>query len=138
MHPAEEIGGRVNILVAEVFDTELIGEGALETFKHALEELLEEDSIVIPQSAVIVAQPVSCPFFRSWNNFGDVCLEDHGGANPINHDLCNMCVRPPPGSLECPGLPSVHDIQLDSLGLERFTSMSDPQIVLRYLLWSVT
>ena len=58
MHPAEEIGGRANILVAEVFDTELIGEEALETFKHALEELLEEDSIVIPQSAVIVAQPV--------------------------------------------------------------------------------
>lgn len=32
---------RANILVTEVFDTELIGEGAIETFRHAHEELLE-------------------------------------------------------------------------------------------------
>lgn len=32
---------RANILVTEVFDTELIGEGALSTFRHAHETLLE-------------------------------------------------------------------------------------------------
>lgn len=32
---------RANILVAEVFDTELIGEGALSTFHHASQVLLE-------------------------------------------------------------------------------------------------
>lgn len=32
---------KANILVAEVFDTELIGEGALKTFKHAVDNLLE-------------------------------------------------------------------------------------------------
>lgn len=32
---------RANILVTEVFDTELIGEGALSTFRHAHEVLLE-------------------------------------------------------------------------------------------------
>lgn len=32
---------RANILVTEVFDTELIGEGALSTFRHAQEFLLE-------------------------------------------------------------------------------------------------
>jgi len=32
---------RANILVTEVFDTELIGEGALSTFRHAHEILLE-------------------------------------------------------------------------------------------------
>ena len=32
---------RANILVTEVFDTELIGEGALSTFKHAHAHLLE-------------------------------------------------------------------------------------------------
>ena len=32
---------RANILVTEVFDTELIGEGALVTFAHAHKELLE-------------------------------------------------------------------------------------------------
>lgn len=32
---------RANILVTEVFDTELIGEGAVKTFTHAQQELLE-------------------------------------------------------------------------------------------------
>lgn len=32
---------KANILVTEVFDTELIGEGALSTFSHAHENLLE-------------------------------------------------------------------------------------------------
>lgn len=32
---------QANILVTEVFDTELIGEGALSTFRHAHEVLLE-------------------------------------------------------------------------------------------------
>lgn len=32
---------RANILVTEVFDTELIGEGALSTFHHAHQVLLE-------------------------------------------------------------------------------------------------
>ena len=32
---------RANILVAEVFDSELIGEGAISTFRHAHKYLLE-------------------------------------------------------------------------------------------------
>jgi len=31
---------RANVLVTEVFDTELIGEGAIGTFRHAHEHLL--------------------------------------------------------------------------------------------------
>lgn len=31
---------KANILVAEVFDTELIGEGAISTFHHAINHLL--------------------------------------------------------------------------------------------------
>lgn len=37
---------RANVLVTEVFDTELIGEGAIATFRHAHEELLEVLSCV--------------------------------------------------------------------------------------------
>jgi len=32
---------RANVLVTEVFDTELIGEGAMSTFRHAHESLLQ-------------------------------------------------------------------------------------------------
>ena len=37
----EDMPSRANILVTEVFDTELIGEGALLTFAHAHKNLME-------------------------------------------------------------------------------------------------
>lgn len=58
---------RANILVTEVFDTELIGEGAISIFNHAHKELLEKNCIVVPDSATIYAQVVECPFAWSWN-----------------------------------------------------------------------
>lgn len=36
----EDMPTKANILITEVFDTELIGEGAIGTFRHALEHLL--------------------------------------------------------------------------------------------------
>lgn len=37
----KDLPHRANILITEVFDTELIGEGAIGTFTHAHKELLE-------------------------------------------------------------------------------------------------
>lgn len=39
--PNGDLPCRANILVTEVFDTELIGEGAIKTFTHAQQNLLE-------------------------------------------------------------------------------------------------
>ena len=39
--PGKDLPHRANILVTEVFDTELIGEGAISTFRHAHQVLLE-------------------------------------------------------------------------------------------------
>lgn len=36
----KDMAVRANILITEVFDTELIGEGAIETFNHAHQHLL--------------------------------------------------------------------------------------------------
>ena len=41
---------RANILVTEVFDTELIGEGAISTFNHAQDYLLTEVRILVEVS----------------------------------------------------------------------------------------
>lgn len=41
--PSGDLPCRANILVTEVFDTELIGEGAVKTFTHAQQNLLEVD-----------------------------------------------------------------------------------------------
>lgn len=70
--PGLDMPHRANILVAEVFDTELIGEGAIPTFRHAVEHLLEEDSYVIPHSATIYAQVIESPIALSWNKAMDL------------------------------------------------------------------
>lgn len=58
---------RANVLVTEVFDTELIGEGAISTFTHALDHLLTPDCYVIPDNATMYIQCVeSIECFR-WN-----------------------------------------------------------------------
>ena len=58
---------RANVLVTEVFDTELIGEGAISTFSHALEHLLTSDCHVIPDNAVMYVQVVESSICHDWN-----------------------------------------------------------------------
>ena len=49
-------------IVTEVFDTELIGEGAIATFRHALDNLLTPDCIVVPSRGRMYVQ-VGAPNF---------------------------------------------------------------------------
>lgn len=44
---------RPNVLVAEVFDTMVIGEGALNTYAHARRYLLSSEAVLIPRQAVL-------------------------------------------------------------------------------------
>ena len=57
--PGLDMERRCNILVTEVFDTELIGEGAISTFNHAHEHLLTKDCLTIPTGASVYCQLVS-------------------------------------------------------------------------------
>lgn len=66
---------KANILVAEVFDTELIGEGALYTYRKAHENLMEEDSICVPHSANVFVQIVDSELCQSWYGFQDFYVD---------------------------------------------------------------
>ena len=57
--PGLDMERRANILVTEVFDTELIGEGAIGTYNHAAANLLTKDRFVVPGSCLDVI----------WTNF---------------------------------------------------------------------
>lgn len=107
-----------NILVTEVFDTELIGEGALATFSHAQEFLLEENSIVIPQSATIYAQIVESPFIQNWNKIRNIY--DNEGR---------LLVQVPSKITNCGGANAVHDIQMDQIKSKDIKFLSDPNPV---------
>nr|XP_021192702.2 protein arginine N-methyltransferase 7 isoform X2 [Helicoverpa armigera] len=105
---------KANILVTEVFDTELIGEGALSTFSHAHKHLLEKDCIVVPDSAVMYAQVVECPTLWKWNKLNDLADED-----------LDIVLRTPQKMVDCPGSAAVHDLQLSQLPRHAFKELSE-------------
>ena len=70
--PELDMDERANILVTEVFDTELIGEGAISTFNHAHDYLLTEDCLVIPHSGRVFAQVVSSDLCSKWNGLHNI------------------------------------------------------------------
>ncbi|CAB3220456.1 unnamed protein product [Arctia plantaginis] len=112
---------KANILVTEVFDTELIGEGALSTFSHAHEYLLEKDCIVVPDSAVIYAQVVECSTLWKWNKLNDLADSD-----------LDIILKTPQKMKDCPGSAAVHDLQLSQLPRQTFNELSDPIPVFFY------
>lgn len=94
----EDLEERCNILVSEVFDTELIGEGALGVFIHAHENLLSQDVITVPYAATVYIQVVESHFLLQHNHLGD-----------------NIGLNVPTEWRDCPGPSSVHDLQLSQL-----------------------
>ncbi|KAK4876816.1 hypothetical protein RN001_009322 [Aquatica leii] len=112
---------RANILVSEVFDTELIGEGALVTFNHATTELLENDPIVIPSSANVYAQVVETPWAQNWNGFKDIYNSDG-----------ELLIKAPDCIIECLGSTIVHDIQLSQLSQNSFKEIIPPQMIAQF------
>ncbi|XP_065074013.1 protein arginine N-methyltransferase 7 [Ochlerotatus camptorhynchus] len=117
----EDMERKANVLVTELFDTELIGEGAIATYRHALEHLLEADCRVIPDKATIYAQVVECPLAISWqvpkilsNSDGDVLL------------------RTPEEIIDCRGSSAVFDVQLSQLPMESFNALSEPVPVFEF------
>ncbi len=91
----EDMLERANVLVTEVFDTELIGEGAIGTFTHALANLLTKDCHVIPDNAVMYVQVVESSMCHDWHWLD---LQKYGLKVP--HDFKN------------PAGDSIFDIQL--------------------------
>ncbi|XP_043198257.1 protein arginine N-methyltransferase 7-like [Amphibalanus amphitrite] len=107
--PEGDLSRRCNLLVTEVFDTELIGEGGLQTFKHAHQHLLEPGSLVVPSSAVVYAQVVQSAAVRRWSRFSPL------GSLHVPDDVS-----------ECHGAAAVHDLQLSQLSSSDFTALSQP------------
>ncbi|KAK2140166.1 hypothetical protein LSH36_1457g00024 [Paralvinella palmiformis] len=111
---------RANILVTEVFDTELIGEGALPTFHHAHKHLLEENCVVVPSLANLYIQVVHCDKASKWSRFQPITLPN--GAD----------VRPPSKLKKCSGTISVHDLQMELIPQDWFTPITEPVKVFRF------
>ncbi|XP_051030386.1 LOW QUALITY PROTEIN: protein arginine N-methyltransferase 7-like [Phodopus roborovskii] len=114
--PDGDLPCRANILVTELFDTELIGEGALPSYEHAHRHLVQENCEAVPHKATVYAQLVESRRMWSWNKLFPVRIQTGLGEQVIV----------PPSELErCPGAPSVYDIQLNQVSSADFTVLSD-------------
>uniref|UniRef100_A0A0X3PEN6 Protein arginine N-methyltransferase n=2 Tax=Schistocephalus solidus TaxID=70667 RepID=A0A0X3PEN6_SCHSO len=102
---------RANVLVAELLDTELIGEGALETYKHAAEHLLTPDAVLIPCKANMFMQVLDSPFLWSHHKICPVATQGSGVLHP------QASIFPTRSIQDCAGCPSVFDIQVSQLPL---------------------
>uniref|UniRef100_A0AC35TVI6 Protein arginine N-methyltransferase n=1 Tax=Rhabditophanes sp. KR3021 TaxID=114890 RepID=A0AC35TVI6_9BILA len=103
----KDVGTKGNIIVAEVFDTELIGEGALRTFKEAFGVLVEKGSSVVPARATVFVVPFESAILRSFNKIDSINLD------------CSLFEN-------CPGSHSVFDCQLSEMDLPDLVLLSDP------------
>ncbi|NXS98615.1 ANM7 methyltransferase, partial [Jacana jacana] len=114
--PDGDMQCRANILVTELFDTELIGEGALPAYEHAHRHLVQEGCEAVPHRATVYVQLVESKRMWSWNKLFPVHVEAEDGAKTIVS---------PPEMENCPGVPSVCDIQLNQMPSSDFTILSD-------------
>uniref|UniRef100_A0A8C3UYG9 Protein arginine N-methyltransferase n=1 Tax=Catharus ustulatus TaxID=91951 RepID=A0A8C3UYG9_CATUS len=114
--PDGDMQCRANILVTELFDTELIGEGALPSYEHAHKYLVQEGCEAVPHRATVYAQLVESRRMWSWKKLFPVHVEAEDGEKIII----------PPSEMEnCPGVPSVCDIQLNQMPSSDFSTLSD-------------
>ncbi|XP_013359370.1 PREDICTED: protein arginine N-methyltransferase 7 isoform X2 [Chinchilla lanigera] len=113
--PDGDMPCRANILVTELFDTELIGEGALPSYEHAHRHLVQENCEAVPHRATVYAQLVESRRMWSWNKLFPVRVQTSLGEKVI---------IPPLDMERCPGAPSVYDIQLNQVSPADFTPLS--------------
>ncbi|XP_023162762.2 protein arginine N-methyltransferase 7 isoform X2 [Drosophila hydei] len=106
---------KANLLVAELLDTELIGEGAIGIYNHAHDELLTEDALCIPARATCYAQVAQSPLASQWNSLK--ILPNLDG---------DILLRPPAQLLQCSGEAALHDVQLSQLPPNLFQVLSEP------------
>ncbi|XP_074864831.1 protein arginine N-methyltransferase 7 isoform X3 [Carettochelys insculpta] len=114
--PDGDMQCRANILITELFDTELIGEGALPSYQHAHKYLVQEGCEAVPHRARVYAQLVESKRMWSWNKVFPVHVQAEDYEKSIIF----------PSEMEtCPGVPSVYDIQLNQVPQSDFTVLSN-------------
>lgn len=111
--PGLDMEQRANVLVTEVFDTELIGEGAIGTFNHAHDALLTTDCLVIPNAGRVFAQIVSSEVCSKWNGL---------------HKIGQIIDIPPQHRSTGAKTLALHDLQLSQFEEKKhhFKPLSDP------------
>uniref|UniRef100_A0A3B5QGM7 Protein arginine N-methyltransferase n=1 Tax=Xiphophorus maculatus TaxID=8083 RepID=A0A3B5QGM7_XIPMA len=109
--PDGDMHEKANLLITELFDTELIGEGALPSYEHAHQNLVQAGCEAVPHRATVYAQLVESELLWNWAQLQPVEVE---GARLV----------PPHAVCRCAGAHSVCDVQLSQVPPSSFTPLS--------------
>ncbi|XP_065186361.1 protein arginine N-methyltransferase 7-like [Sycon ciliatum] len=113
---------RAQLLVTEVFDSELIGEGGLYTIFHAFENMLTPDAAVVPASALCYVQLISSEWLASCQSFSSL------QAQWQSHTSSKLAL--PDGMASCRGPPCGYDLHVERLwDTDDITLMSDASLI---------
>ena len=109
---------KADLLVTEVFDTELIGEGALRIISWALNHQLKPDALIVPSKARIWIQLFSSSWLYKGSQF------DLGSSS-------NIII--PKMMLNCLGSNHLHDLQANQLDINQDVQLlTDPKIIFTF------
>ncbi|XP_067905760.1 protein arginine N-methyltransferase 7 isoform X2 [Heterodontus francisci] len=122
--PDGDMSCRANILVTELFDTELIGEGALPSYEHAHKYLVQEECEAVPHRATVYAQLVESERMWAWNKVLPIHIRLEGGMG-------ERIIVPPRDMQVCAGTPCVYDIQLNQVNRNQFTTLTEVMEIFR-------
>lgn len=96
-----------DLLVAELLDTELIGEGCLEVYRDAVQRLCSPTCLFVPHQARIYVEPVASSLL-----FQRFCIDDFDVyLDPFK----KVSVKVPEAVKNCPGYTAVDDMQASAL-----------------------
>ena len=56
----QDLPHRVDLVLSEILDADLIAEGVIVSLRHATEELLTPDGVLLPYGAAVFVAPVEC------------------------------------------------------------------------------
>lgn len=68
-----DMPGRADVIVTEIVDCGLVGEGILPTLRHARSNLLKPGGTIIPQTARVMAAPIESADIWQLNRVDDAC-----------------------------------------------------------------
>ncbi|XP_072308641.1 protein arginine N-methyltransferase 7 [Eucyclogobius newberryi] len=106
-----DMRSRANVLITELFDTELIGEGALPSYEHAHAHLMRAECEAVPHRARVYAQLVQCERLWSWAHLRPLSV---GPSQLLPYRALDSCA----------GSHAVCDVQMSQVPPHSFTALS--------------
>ena len=85
-----ELPAPANLLITEIFDYRLIGEGVMSTLRHANANLLAPEARIVPARATVWGLIVECPKLRAVHPLGEVSGFDLSEFNALGDPLAQQ------------------------------------------------